>query len=173
MLKVVSAGPERINDMEPLWRAMYAHHLRVSPVLRRSGSPGGADDLWPAIRRRHEAWLAEPHAFARMAEQEGRAIGYAIARLRERAGAWEPPGPIGVLEVLTVAEGSRSLGVGSQLMEAVRRELARLGAGTLELRVLAGNDEAMRFYERHGLRPVRVVFMGPVAVDEEGAVRAD
>ena len=85
----------------------------------------------------------------------------------------EPPGPIGVLEVLTVAEGSRSLGVGSQLMEAVRRELARLGASTLELRVLAGNDEAMRFYERQGLRPVRVVFMGPVAVDEEGAVRAD
>ena len=43
-------------------------------------------------------------------------------------------------------------GIGAALMDAVDGELGRLGVDDLGLVVVAGNTEALRFYERRGLR---------------------
>lgn len=47
----------------------------------------------------------------------------------------------------------RGQGVGTALIGAVRERLDPLGLGELSLHVIAGNDDATRFYERHGFSP--------------------
>ena len=56
------------------------------------------------------------------------------------------------LETLAVLPARRRAGIGAALMDAVDGELGRLGVDDLGLVVVAGNTEALRFYERRGLR---------------------
>ena len=53
---------------------------------------------------------------------------------------------------LAVLPDRRGGGIGSALMDAVDAELARRGIADLQVAVMAGNDAALRFYERRGLR---------------------
>ena len=46
----------------------------------------------------------------------------------------------------------RGAGIGAALMDAVDEELDRLGIDDVWLAVVAGNADALRFYERRGLR---------------------
>jgi ribosomal protein S18 acetylase RimI-like enzyme len=66
------------------------------------------------------------------------------------------------LETLSVAEGERGQGVGRALMDAAYAVMRELGATELMLYVLEGNDAAVRFYERLGMRPYLRVMLGPV-----------
>ena len=54
---------------------------------------------------------------------------------------------------MAVSPGERGSGLGSRLMDTVDAELARRGIHDLAVGVLAGNEDAIRFYERRGLRP--------------------
>ena len=65
------------------------------------------------------------------------------------------------LETLSVAGGERGRGVGRALMDAAYAVMDELGATEVMLYVLDGNDDAIRFYERYGLRPYLHVMLGP------------
>ena len=54
-------------------------------------------------------------------------------------------------------------GIGSALFERIYAELRRLGVTELQVAVISKNVEALRFYERHGLLPFTVSFMGRVS----------
>jgi ribosomal protein S18 acetylase RimI-like enzyme len=56
-----------------------------------------------------------------------------------------------------VAPEARGGGVGTALMDALEEHLARLGIADLSIAVMAGNDDALRFYRRRGLVPVELV----------------
>ena len=56
------------------------------------------------------------------------------------------------LETLAVLPEQRGAGIGGALMDAVDQELGRLGIDDLWVVVVAGNADALRFYERRGLR---------------------
>ncbi len=62
----------------------------------------------------------------------------------------------GVIVNLYVRPASRDEGVGSALLAAAEAELADMGVDTVSLEVLAGNEDARRFYRRHGYGPHRV-----------------
>ena len=57
---------------------------------------------------------------------------------------------------LGVSESFRGSGIGSQLLEACEQVARRIGARWLQLDVLSDNTQAVKFYEKHALRPVYV-----------------
>ena len=66
------------------------------------------------------------------------------------------------LESLAVLPGERGAGVGSALMTAVHELVRSLGIDEVMLYVMDGNESAMRFYERYGMRPYLHVLVGTV-----------
>lgn len=110
----------------------------------------------------YEDWLAEADAFVLLAEVDDLPVGYALVHIvaRKRAGR---PGPrIAELETLAVLPAHRGNGTGRRLIEAVYAELRRLGVGQLGVSVIATNADAIRFYDRLGLLPFCVSYIGNV-----------
>lgn len=66
------------------------------------------------------------------------------------------------LEGLFVAERARGRGVGSVLLDAVKRKAAGLGYGEVRLNVVDTNPRARQLYEREGFRPVADRNLGPL-----------
>ena len=147
--EITQLEPERLDDLEPLWRSLHGHHREISdlPVL-------ADDDLsW----ERRKAWygrlLAGGEAFALVARDGGRPVGYAFVEVRDGTDDTWPYGrKMAELVTLSVAPEDRGGGVGTTLMDAVDAELERRGVRDLEMFVMAGNDRARAFYERRGFR---------------------
>ena len=60
---------------------------------------------------------------------------------------------IGEIESLSVLPHYRGGGLGSELLRLLEEHLTAQGVDDLILGVLAGNDDAIRLYERQGYRP--------------------
>ncbi|HEX6229623.1 MAG TPA: GNAT family N-acetyltransferase [Solirubrobacterales bacterium] len=67
---------------------------------------------------------------------------------------------MGELEALSVEPELRRWGIGSLLMEDAERRLAAAGVGFIGLAVIAGNEDALRFYKRWGIVPSHVRCLG-------------
>lgn len=139
-----------IGLVEPLWNALREHHTALAPTL---DSPRTRDESWARRRAQYEMWLVEPGSFILLAEQAGSPVGYAMVRLRSASPTWSSSERAGEIETLSVLPEMRGQGVGTALIGAVREHVEPLGLGELSLHVLAGNDNATRFYERHGFSP--------------------
>ncbi len=90
-------------------------------------------------------------------------MGYALVHMEGALQGWESGQYIGEVETLSVLPEARGRGVGTALMDAVERELTQLGVTHLRLRVVAGNDDALRFYRRRGLESCYTSLLGPVS----------
>lgn len=62
----------------------------------------------------------------------------------------------GVVENIYVVPERRGEGIGTELLAAAESRLIEDGAEVLTLEALADNEEAIRFYERHGYGSYRV-----------------
>ena len=60
------------------------------------------------------------------------------------------------IDDLCVEEGLRGQGIASSLYDAVLSYARELGCDAVTLNVWSGNDSAMRFYEKCGLKPQKV-----------------
>lgn len=147
------AGPESVERFEPLWRALDDEHRRIGPAWAPWWE---RDRSWEIRRARYRVWLAEPGAFALLAEgASGEAIGYCVTHMLPGPDdSWRSGTRIADIESLCVLPEHRGGGLGSRLLNAATAEAARRGAQDVWIGVVAGNEDAMRFYERHGLRPV-------------------
>jgi ribosomal protein S18 acetylase RimI-like enzyme len=159
---ITPAGVEAIDRLEPLWGALHEHHASCAPAAEEITPFRTAAESWKRRRARYAEWLASPDAFALIAERDGRAIGYAVVRIGGEGAALMTGGRTGELESLAVLPEERGSGVGSALLEAVRGGLRERGVEIWGLAVMDGNVEAMRFYERHGLRRFLVDMIGRV-----------
>jgi ribosomal protein S18 acetylase RimI-like enzyme len=158
-VEIVRAGPERIPDLQPLWRSLHEHHMAVAQPSHAEGRSG--DESWARRRRSYERWLAEPGAFALIAQRAGRPVGYAVVRLVEGSQSWGTADRIAELETLALLPDARGSGIGTRLMDAVSDQLAELGIRDLSVAVAAGNEDALRFYERRGLVVTLHHLLGP------------
>lgn len=120
-----------------------------------------------------EAWAAEfadPGYAFRLAERDGKPVGY--AKLGPVKLPVEPAGygaELHQLYMLSVAHGS---GLGGELMDWVLDTARGRGAGELFLSVFTRNDRAQRFYRRFGfeiLKPYH--FMVGNQADEDVIMR--
>ena len=128
-LAIVRVGPERLDDLEPLWTELSRHHAKVAPELTRIGPLRASTDSWRIRRELYEAWLAERGSFALLAEHDRRPVGYAVVHLRgpEETLATEQ---IGVLESLSVLAGERGRGIARPSWRGSSRSCARRESST-------------------------------------------
>jgi GNAT superfamily N-acetyltransferase len=84
--------------------------------------------------------IVRADALVLVAEREGRIVGVALSEL----------GPEPFLDALHVRPDERSGGVGAALLRRTAHELMARGHDTMTLHIVAGNDRAGSFYERHG-----------------------
>lgn len=150
-------GADLLDVLEPLWLSMFDHHRRVGaaglPMVER-------EESWPRRRAWYAPLLAKPDSFVLLARRGGSPVGYALAHIHEGADDTWPTGPrVAEIESLAVLPSERAAGLGTLLMDAAEQRLAEAGAHDVLLHVLAGNEDARRFYERRGMTAVMTTML--------------
>lgn len=148
MTKVRAAAS--LDEVAELWKSLVRHHYAVGPSISRVGEPIGPERSWLARRRQYATWSREPGWLLLVAERDGEVVGYAAARITPSASAWDFGDRVGRLETLAVAPADRSHGLGTAIVNEVRRHWRDAGVRAATVTVIAGNDDALRFYERLG-----------------------
>ncbi len=158
---IVPVPEERLDELEPLWRALYEHHVALSPHLRDRERP--FEQAWETRRRSEREWLArEPQSFVIAAENDGSFVGYAFVRIYPSsvfASSWSASDPLAELATLAVLPAWRARGMGSALLDAVEARLRELGIEDMAIGVLTNNADAARLYERRGAVPFLTKFI--------------
>ena len=150
-LRIVEAGPERIGDLEPLWRALYDHHRGIAEGV---AAVRPFEDTWRRRRAQYEGWLAgEDEAALLIAVRDGRAVGYAMLTVGQGPATWDLGEKVAEIETLSVLGDQRGSGVGAALMEACRRWAVGRGADAIAVGLAHTNNGAQRFYERERFTP--------------------
>jgi len=72
-----------------------------------------------------------------------------LALTVQRPSIWYS-GPVVLLEELFVYPHLRGRGIGAALVQQVLADAEAIGAGTVEINVDEGDDDALRFYQREG-----------------------
>lgn len=145
--QIVRGGAELIDELEPLWLALIAHHHEVAPQL---GPLRAGADSWARRRAAYERWLGEPDAFVLVAREQGATIGYALVRVTAGSPTWAEPERAGEVETLSLLPRARGRGLGRALLDRAAAELAAIGVDEMRLTAVATNHKAIRFYQREG-----------------------
>jgi GNAT superfamily N-acetyltransferase len=159
-VEIVEASAERLGDVASLWRAMHEYHAEVAGEAREVTPIRPAEDSWRRRRADFERWMGAGNAWLLIAEREGSPVGFAFFRICDGDWSFETGERMAELEALSVEPELRRWGIGSLLMEEVERRLAAAGVGFIGLAVIAGNEDALRFYERWGMAPSHVRCLG-------------
>ncbi len=143
-----------LERLKPLWLELLEHHASVSPsALPDKTEP---ERSWTLRRGYYQQWLAEPKAFALLAERDGEAVGYALVSVHGPDtfdDTWQGGEEVAELETLVVTASARGTGAGSELLDRVMDEIARRGIAETVVASVATNEGARRFYERAGFTP--------------------
>jgi ribosomal protein S18 acetylase RimI-like enzyme len=164
-MEIVRADGSRLDEVKPLFKAMHEHH--------RAGGPGAAEvrpfraggEAWERRRAHYASLFAAGRGHLLLAERDGRAIGYAMVSEIGSQATLQVGARMAELESLSVAPGERGAGVGTALMAATHELIRELGIDELMLYVMDGNERALRFYERYGMRPYLHVLVGAIPDD--------
>lgn len=151
----------RLDDLQPLWRALYEYQIALTPHLRDRVRP--YEHAWEEHRRIRAEWLAgEPDSFVLAAREADRYVGYAFVRVRPGARfavSWSASDPLADLAILAVLPEARGQGIGSMLLDAVEVRLRELRIEDMVIDVITTNTDAMRLYERRGAVPFLTQFV--------------
>jgi len=159
-LSVVLGGAPDLPRLEPMWKALQAHHARITSALGHSPARS-PEESWRRRLERYEGWIEEPDTFVLLAERGERLVGYAFVTVGPGLASWATADRVAELETLSVLPEERGSGIGTALLDAVDERLAEVGVRELMLTAAGTNHEAHRLYERRGLRRSFVVFHGP------------
>jgi ribosomal protein S18 acetylase RimI-like enzyme len=152
----VSIRPATDADLHAIEELFAAFHEEVPPPAYVTAPLDVELGEIPPYIRDHVALVAE---------DDGRMLGFALARLK---------GPRhGFLSDLYVRPEARRRGIASALVREAAARLAARGAEVLELEVMSSNAEARRAYEAWGLAPVSLTLAAPVAQLEERLTRTE
>jgi ribosomal protein S18 acetylase RimI-like enzyme len=164
-LAIVSVPADRVDDLQPLWRSLYEHHIALTPHLCDRARP--FEQAWHARQRIESQRLAsEPESFVLAAQADDRYVGYAFVRVRtgsDFAASWSASDPLAELAILVVSPEARGRGVGSALLDAVEMRLRELQIEDMLIGVITTNADAMRLYERRGALPFLTHFVQRVS----------
>jgi ribosomal protein S18 acetylase RimI-like enzyme len=115
------------------------------------------DTSWRERGALYSGLLAKPDTVLLLARDAGRLVGYGLAHVVDVAESWiadtwQTASRIGEIESVGVLPDYRNMGIGTRLLDRLEADLREGGVHDLMLGVLAGNDAAIRLYERRGFR---------------------
>lgn len=120
---------------------------RASDETENDGDDGG-DAL------EDDPTVGDNEAVPREADDPDRIVGFVM--FGPETGSFHLDVTRGVVENIYVLPAYRGEGRGSELLEAAETRLFEAGFDRVSLDVMAANDAARRFYERHGYDPHRL-----------------
>jgi ribosomal protein S18 acetylase RimI-like enzyme len=171
-LQITLAGAERIDDVEPVYRALYEHHVAISTW--RPAPPRGADEAWRRRRPRYEKTLGKPNGLLLVAEHDGRVVGALVGEVDDPADGSDvfavPTSQAHVHDIAVLPE-ARGGGVGRALLERFEEVVRERGVQSYGLEVMAGNDSARRFYEAMGFVDVSFAMEKRLTGADEASAR--
>jgi len=150
----------QLDVLEPVWNALQAHHIEVTPDLGPRTPKRTLADSWAIRRSKYERWLGDPDSFFVVAEAGDEPVGYAFVTLGLPYAGWASGERIAELETLSVLAAQRGTGVGTALIDAVWARLAQLGVEDMQITTTVTNTDAHRFYEHHGFTRRFAVYYG-------------
>lgn len=136
------AAAADLPAIEPLWRGLYDHQILHGMTLP---VPAAAFEAWeksiaPALGR---------FAVVSLAERDGCLVGFVAGRVRAL-----PPffggGSAGFISEVFVSDAARGAGVGRQVLAHALDWFTSQAITRVELQVVSGNPDAIRFYEELG-----------------------
>ena len=164
----------------------------LSSVTIRPASKSDAGrirDLWIALHREHEAmddryrlnddagerwqndfllWVDDNTRFLHVAEHDEEVIGFIHAHRYV-----EPPlyiyEPEIYIDDIFVEPSCRNRGVGSRLLDAVKKWGKGLGATRIRLRVLSQNQDGITFWEKEGGASLAQTYLIPLEAEERAS----
>lgn len=139
--------------VKPFWKAMLQSYVRLASADFPVRDP---NEAWARRHDEYHMWLNEGAGMLFLAtdpEQDDKIVGYAAVKFTASGSAFDMGERFGELESLAVSEEARGEGLGTQLIEACRKELEKREISYWSLDVLAVNDDAQRLYERSGFHP--------------------
>ena len=139
-----------IPGMIDLLKQVGQVHHEIRPDLFRSGAQKYDEAAL-------EELLRDPSRPILIGELEGKVAGYAFCILQETKG--DPvlcDRKVLYIDDLCVEETLRGKGIASALYERVLEYARELGCHSVTLNVWCGNDSAMAFYEKCGLKPQKI-----------------
>ena len=147
------ATADDLPRIERLWLELTDWHFNLQPTRSFHPNP------WQYRIRDFEAALLSPDTnLVILACADDNPIGMLWCALHDApiSQRIEPP-RYGEIEVLTVQSEGQNQGVGTQLMKACDAWLGTQGITRTILKVVAQNEGAVSFYERHGFNPITLI----------------
>lgn len=136
------ASAEDLERVKPLWHLLYEHQFDHGMLLRL---PEGAYEAW---RQSIEPFMGR-FANVVIAELNGDVIGFVAGRVRTL-----PPyfgsAAVGYISEVFVSESHRGGGIGRHLLAFALEWFREQGLTRIELQVVAGNPDGIRFYRQLG-----------------------
>ena len=162
-LSVSEGGAELLEVVRPLWLSMFEWHRALPPEASSAVEPLPAAEALERRFARFRRELGEGRVTLFLASEDDQAVAFAMVRVRPEGEASFATGN-GVVEVdaMAVAPSHRDQGLGSVLLARVHDWAAERGIGFVSLSVMAGNEQAERFYRRFGMARSVIRMLGPV-----------
>jgi ribosomal protein S18 acetylase RimI-like enzyme len=140
-----------VDRVEPLWKAMVAHHREV---VAGAWPVRDEEAAWQLRRAEYVDWLSSGEGTMLAALPPGQPdappIGYAVLLPNPVGATWELGDRVGEIESLAVAPEARGEGVGTALLDAARELFREQGIEFWSVAVVEANEGAIKLYERAG-----------------------
>jgi len=146
---LLSGGAELLDRVEPLWSHLRRHHAELAPQWGASLLAGSFDGRRKALINKAARGILVTIAIA----PDQQDIGYCVSTIASDA--------TGEVDSLYVVPSHRSRGIGHALMSAAMDWFQKHSIQSIHIDVIAGNDDAQRFYARYGFLPRTVRMIRP------------
>ena len=138
-----------------LFQVGEVHH-RIRPDLFRAGARKYDEAALKSL-------LSDPRRPVLAALEDGKVLGYAFCVIQEVKGDTALNDRKSIyIDDLCVDSAVRGKGVAQKLYQAVCDYARKLSCDAVTLNVWCGNDRAMAFYKKCGLRPQKIVMEYPL-----------
>jgi len=139
--ELVIGGPERLDDIQPMWETLNRLHASVAPHFQQDFKCYKFVDRKQYLE--NKSTLGDLRIF--LLRLNGEYMGYCVASLRRDLH--------GEIESIFVDETCRGMKMGDTLMRAALDWMDENGAITKSINVVYGNEAAFPFYEKYGFHP--------------------
>jgi ribosomal protein S18 acetylase RimI-like enzyme len=141
-ITIRKATPKDFESIQALNKALFDYETRFNDEYNLEWTYSEIGEKYFAHR------LESTNTIAFVAEQNQETIGYILAFINTYP--FRKNNPIAEIENMFIKDEKRKQGVGSKLMQAVKKEALRRGVKRLKVEAVAQNTNAINFYKKCG-----------------------